>query len=121
VDIARGDIITHATEAPRVLRRFGARVVWMDRDALTAGRRYWLKHGTQTVRATVESLESRLDLDTMQPTNAHSLEFNDIGAVRIAVARPIAADPYAANRATGSFILIDEATHRTAGAGMIDG
>jgi sulfate adenylyltransferase subunit 1 len=42
VDIARGDIITHATEAPRVLRRFGARVVWMDRDALTAGRRYWL-------------------------------------------------------------------------------
>ena len=121
VDIARGDIITHATEAPRVLRRFGARVVWMDRDALTAGRRYWLKHGTQTVRATVESLESRLDLDTMQPTQAHSLEFNDIGAVRIAVARPIAADPYAANRATGSFILIDEATHRTAGAGMIDG
>jgi sulfate adenylyltransferase subunit 1 len=121
VDIARGDIITHATEAPRVLRRFGARVVWMDRDALTAGRRYWLKHGTQTVRATVESLESRLDLDTMQPANAHSLEFNDIGAVRIAVARPIAADPYAANRATGSFILIDEATHRTVGAGMIDG
>jgi sulfate adenylyltransferase subunit 1 (EFTu-like GTPase family) len=57
----------------------------------------------------------------MQPTKAHTLEFNDIGAVRIAVARPIAADPYAANRATGSFILIDEATHRTAGAGMIDG
>jgi len=76
---------------------------------------------SEKLRATVESLESRLDLDTMQPTKAHSLEFNDIGAVRIAVARPIAADPYAANRATGSFILIDEATHRTAGAGMIDG
>ena len=121
VDIARGDIITHATEVPRVLRRFAARVVWMDRDALTAGRRYWLKHGTQTVRATVESLESRLDLDTMQPANAHSIEFNDIGAVRIAVARPIAADPYATNRATGSFILIDEATHHTVAAGMIDG
>jgi sulfate adenylyltransferase subunit 1 len=121
VDIARGDIITHATEAPRVLRRFGARVVWMDRDALTAGRRYWLKHGTQTVRATVEALESRLDLDTMQPAKAHSLEFNDIGAVRIAVARPIAADPYAANRATGSFILVDEATHHTVGAGLIEG
>jgi sulfate adenylyltransferase subunit 1 (EFTu-like GTPase family) len=73
------------------------------------------------VRATVEALESRLDLDTMQPADALSLEFNDIGAVRIAVARPIAADPYAANRATGSFILIDEATHHTVAAGMIDG
>jgi bifunctional enzyme CysN/CysC len=67
------------------------------------------------------SLESRLDLDTMQPANAHSLEFNDIGAVRIAVIAPIAADPYRRNRITGSFILIDEATHRTVGAGMIDG
>jgi sulfate adenylyltransferase subunit 1 len=121
VDIARGDILTHADDAPRVLRRFGARVVWMDRDPLTAGRRYWLKHGTQTVRATVESLESRLDLDTMQLAPASSLEFNDIGAVRIAAARSIAADSYATNRATGSFILIDEATHHTVGAGMIDG
>jgi len=121
VDIARGDILTHANEAPRALRRFGARVVWMDRDALTVGQRYWLKHGTRTVRATVESLDSRLDLDMLQPVRAQSLEFNDIGAVRIAAASPIAADAYASNRATGSFILIDEATHHTVAAGMIDG
>jgi len=121
VDVARGDILTHVHAAPRILRRFGARLVWMDREPLAVGGRYWLKHGTQASRATVEGLESRLDLDTMQPAPAQSLEFNDIGAVRIAASRPIAADAYATNRATGSFILIDEATHHTVAAGMIDG
>ena len=121
LDLARGDLLSHEHDAPRVLRRFGARLVWMDRDLLVAGGRYWLKHGTQTVRATLEALESRLDLATLQPALATTLGLNDIGAVRIAASRPIAADPYAANRATGSFILIDEATHHTVAAGMIDG
>ena len=122
VDVARGDVLAHAHEAPRVLRRFGARVVWMDREPLAVGGRYWLKHGTQTLRATVESLDSRLDLATLQPdAAASSLAFNDIGSVRIAALRAIAADPYAANRATGSFILIDEFSNHTVAAGMIDG
>jgi sulfate adenylyltransferase subunit 1 len=122
VDVARGDILAHANEGPRVLRRFGARVVWMDREPLAVGGRYWLKHGTQTVRATVESLDSRFDLATLQPdTTAASLEFNDLGALRIAAGRLIAADAYAQNRATGSFILIDEVSNHTVAAGMIDG
>ena len=122
VDIARGDILTHAHDAPQVLRRFGARLVWLDREPLAIGGRYWLKHGTQTIRATVESLESRLDLATMQPdATASSLGFNDIGTVRILGGRAIAADPYPVNRATGSFILIDETSNHTVAAGMIDG
>jgi len=122
VDIARGDILTHAHDAPQVLRRFGARLVWLDREPLAIGARYWLKHGTQTIRATVESLESRLDLATMQPdATASSLGFNDIGTVRILGGRAIAADPYPVNRATGSFILIDETSNHTVAAGMIDG
>ncbi len=122
VDVARGDIITHAHDAPQVLRRFDARLVWLDREPLAIGRRYWLKHGTQSIRATIESLHSRLDLSTLQPDeSAASLDFNDLGTVRIAAARPIAADPYSANRATGSFILIDEASHHTVAAGMITG
>jgi len=120
VDIARGDLLSHAHDAPVVARRFGARLTWLDRDPLSTGRRYWLKHGAQTVRATVEELESKLDLATLQPdAAATALAFNDIGAVRIAVARPIIADTYAANRATGSFILVDEATHHTVAGGMI--
>jgi sulfate adenylyltransferase subunit 1 len=120
LDIARGDLLSHAHDAPSVARRFGARLTWLDRDPLSTGRRYWLKHGTQTVRATVEKLESRLDLATLSAdTAATGLRFNDIGAVRIGVARSIIADTYARNRSTGSFILIDEATSHTVAGGMI--
>jgi sulfate adenylyltransferase subunit 1 len=122
VDIARGDILTHVHDAPQVLRRFGARLVWLDREPLAVGARYWLKHGAQTIRATVESLQSRLDLGTLQSdAAARGLDFNDIGTVRIAAGRAIAADAYPVNRATGSVILIDEATNHTVAAGMIDG
>jgi sulfate adenylyltransferase subunit 1 len=120
VDVARGDLLSHAYDAPSVVRRFRARLTWLDRDPLSRGRRYWLKHGTQMVRASIESLDSRLDLTTLQPdATAQTLAFNDIGTVRIGVARPLIADAYAANRATGSFILIDEATHHTVAGGMI--
>ena len=120
VDVARGDLLSHVRDTPRLARRFGARLTWLDRDPLASGRRYWLKHTTQIVRATIESLESRLDLATLQPdATATTLAFNDLGTVRIAVGRALVADPYAVNRATGSFILIDEATNHTVAAGMI--
>ncbi|HUQ27703.1 MAG TPA: GTP-binding protein [Usitatibacter sp.] len=121
VDIARGDILTHTHDVPQVLRRFGARLVWLDREPLEANGRYWLKHGAQTIRATVEAIESRLELDTMQARPGSTLELNDIGTVRIASSRPLAVDAYFANRATGSFILIDEASNHTVAAGMISG
>jgi sulfate adenylyltransferase subunit 1 len=122
VDIARGDVLSHANDAPRVARRFDARLTWLDRDPLSTGRRYWLKHGTQTVRATIESLASKLDLETLLPdASAETLAFNDLGTVRIAVGHALIADAYAENRATGSFVLIDEATNHTVAAGMISG
>ncbi|MFZ3323539.1 MAG: GTP-binding protein [Usitatibacter sp.] len=120
VDIARGDVLSHLQDAPVPARRFDARLTWLDRDPLVPGRRYWLKHGTKSVRASIEKLQSRLDLETLQPDFAPTtLAFNDLGTVRIAVAQPIAADRYADNRATGSFILVDEATHQTVAGGMI--
>ncbi len=120
VDMARGDLLSHANDAPKIARRFGARLTWLDRDPLSKGRRYWLKQGTQTVRATIEALESRLDLATLLPdAAAETLAFNDIGTVRIAVGRALIADRYEENRATGSFILIDEATNHTVAGGMI--
>ncbi len=120
IDIARGDVFSHVHQAPRVIRRFGARLTWLDREPLATGHRYLLKHGTQTVRATIEALESKLDLATLQPdASATTLAFNDLGAVRLAVARALVADTYADDRATGSFILIDEATNHTVAGGMI--
>ena len=121
VDVARGDLLSHAADAPAVLRRFTARLAWMDREPLATGRNYVLKHTTQTVRARVEALESRLDLATLAADSAAgTLAFNDLGTARIAVARPIIADAYRDNRATGSFVLIDEATNHTVAGGMIE-
>ncbi|HET7729689.1 MAG TPA: GTP-binding protein [Usitatibacter sp.] len=120
VDVARGDVLAHAESRPKVVRRFGARLAWLDREPLAPGRRYRLKHGTQTVRATVEALESKLDLETLRAdAGAAALEFNDIGTARIAVGRALVADRYRDNRATGSFVLIDEVTNHTVAAGMI--
>ncbi len=121
VDIARGDVLTHRRDAPLVARKFTARLAWLDRDALSTGRRYWLKQGTKTVRATVDEVLHRLDLATLAPdAAAATLEFNDIGLARLTVASPLVVDPYHANRHTGSFVLIDDATHHTVAAGMIE-
>ncbi|HEX4763976.1 MAG TPA: GTP-binding protein [Usitatibacter sp.] len=119
IDVARGDVISHAQHPPTVTRKFTARLAWLDQEPLVPGRRYWLKHGTQAVKATIESLDSRLDLETLAPGKADTLAFNDIGTVRIATGGALAADRYADNRATGSFILIDEATNHTVASGMI--
>ena len=120
IDVARGDLLSHVHDAPSVSRRFTARLAWMDSEPLARQRRYWLKHGTRTVRATIESLDSRLDLASLQPdAGVQTLEFNDIGTARIAVASPLPLDRYGANRANGRFILIDEATQHTVAAGMV--
>ena len=119
--VTRGDLLSHRDDAPWVTRRFAARLAWMDREPLASGQRYLLKHGTQSVRATVEAIDSRLDLETLDPAAAaDALAFNDLGRVRFVLSRVIAADPYAENRASGAFILVDEVTHRTVAGGMIE-
>jgi len=120
VDIARGDLLSHKDHAPSVGRGLDARLTWLDRQPLALGRRYWLKQATKSVRATVEQLHSRLDLETLgSDAQAATLEFNDLGSVRLSLGGWLAADRYADNRATGSFILVDDATHQTVAGGMI--
>jgi sulfate adenylyltransferase subunit 1 len=101
IDISRGDVLT--MEPPFVGQKFDAEVVWMDERPLDPGRVYLLKQGTRSVTAEVN----------------HALVLNQIGTVQVTTARPIVFDRYAENRGTGSFILIDPATHFTCGAGMI--
>jgi sulfate adenylyltransferase subunit 1 (EFTu-like GTPase family) len=101
IDISRGDTLT--VEPAFVGQRFEAEVVWMDERPLDPGRVYLLKQGTRSVTAEVN----------------HGLVLNQIGNVQVSTARPIVFDRYAENRGTGSFILIDPATHFTCGAGMI--
>jgi sulfate adenylyltransferase large subunit len=118
-DISRGDLLTHPGAAPHVERQFEANLVWMVEDTLTPGRNFLLKHTTQQVNARVISIESRLDITTMEHSAATYLGLNDIGVVRVEASRPVLFDEYRGNRSTGSFILIDPISNLTVGAGMI--
>jgi hypothetical protein len=88
---------------------------------LEIGRKYLLKHTTQTVQATVDRIRYRLDINTLDKKTASGLDLNDIGAVVLETQKPLFVDPYRRNRGTGSFILIDPITNATVAAGMITG
>ncbi len=118
-DLSRGDMIAAADAQPHRTRRFTATVVWMQNKPLRAGATYLLKHTTQTVRAHVVAIHSRMNVERLEKSEAEQLELNDIGEVTLETTRPLMADLYRENRATGSLILINVETHATAGAGMI--
>ncbi|MGH7012646.1 MAG: sulfate adenylyltransferase subunit 1 [Stellaceae bacterium] len=121
VDIARGDILARPAAAPAVAKRLDATICWFDDEPFAAGRRYLVKIGTRTAIGHIGEAIERLDVTTLSTAPATALVRNDIARVRIAAASPLAFDPYRANRATGAFILIDEQTHATVAAGMIEG
>ena len=104
---------------PAVSRRFAADLVWMDDAPATAGKRFLLKIGTTSVPVVLSRVSDLLQIDSLRRVPADSLALNDIGRVEIESTLPVAFDPYAENRQTGAFILIDRSTLRTAAAGMI--
>jgi bifunctional enzyme CysN/CysC len=120
IDISRGDLICHPDDRPTLEREVTAEVCWMTDAPLRARGRYQLKHNTHSVAAVVDELVDAVDVHTLDRRAAPAqLGLNEIGRVRLRTARPVAFDPYARNRATGSFILLDQATNETVGAGMI--
>jgi bifunctional enzyme CysN/CysC len=121
IDISRGDMICRPHNAPAVAQDIEAMVCWMDETApLRIGTKYTVKHTTRTARTVVRGLQYRLDVNTLhRDETASELALNEIGRVRLRTTVPLLADPYRRNRTTGGFILIDEATNRTVGAGMI--
>jgi sulfate adenylyltransferase subunit 1 len=120
LDVSRGDLICGPSDRPALARDLVADVCWMADAPLRPGGRYAIKHATHTARAIVEALEDRVEVGALSREPGPSeLALNDIGRVRLRTSKPLAFDPYARNRATGSFILIDEATNDTVGAGMI--
>jgi bifunctional enzyme CysN/CysC len=120
LDVARGELISGLSEPPLVTRQFEADICWMDSQPLRPGGRYAIKHTTHTATAIVESLIDRVDVETLEREAAPAeLELNDIARVSVRTSAPLAIDPYARNRRTGSFVLIDETTDATVGAGMI--
>jgi sulfate adenylyltransferase large subunit len=118
-DLSRGDMIVAADSQPHKTVHFKATVVWMHITPLRVGATYLLKHTTQTVRATVAEIRSRIDVEHLEERSTDKLSLNDIGEVVIETSRPLLADLYRENRTTGSLILIDPADNATAGAAMI--
>jgi sulfate adenylyltransferase large subunit len=120
LDISRGELICHPEETPSVSRELSADVCWMTPELLRPGSRYLLKHTSRTVTAVIDSLQDQLDTHTLERIGAPTeLGLNDIGRMRLRTSAPLAFDPYSSNRRTGSFILIDESSNATVGAGMI--
>ncbi len=120
LDVSRGDMICRPHNRPTVDRHLEAIVCWMGDDPAVPGAMYAIKHTTRSARAIVEQVRYRIDVNTLRrDANAAGLGINDIGRVRLRTTVPIIFDEYRRNRTTGSFILIDEATNGTVGAGMI--
>jgi bifunctional enzyme CysN/CysC/sulfate adenylyltransferase subunit 1 len=120
IDVGRGDMLADPERPPAVARELEARVCWMSERPLTPRTRLVLKQTTRTVRAVADELLSVVDIETLTELEKPAqLELNDIGRVGLRLAEPLAVDPYAQNRTTGAFILIDESTNETVGAGMV--
>ena len=120
VDVSRGDLLADPERPPVVARELVARICWMSERPLSERITLALKQTTRTTRALVCELCSVVEIETLTDrTSPERLELNDLGVVRLRLAEPLAVDAYARNRATGAFILIDEATNDTVGAGMV--
>jgi sulfate adenylyltransferase large subunit len=121
VDLSRGDMIVNAEDAPVAARELDAMVCWMSQQPLRPGGRYSIKHTTRSARAVLDEIEYRVDVNSLAHEPAAELALNEIARVRLRCSTELVVDPYARNRTTGSFILIDEATNDTVAAGMVLG
>jgi bifunctional enzyme CysN/CysC len=120
LDIGRGDLLAAVDNRPPAAQELDTTICWMTEQPLAPGRRYALKHATRTVRATVQAINDRWDPDTLEIlADPSSLALNDIGRVSLRTSSPVLADPYRRNGVTGAFILIDEHSNDTVGAGII--
>ena len=120
IDISRGDMLVGVENLPGHSADLHAQICWMHSRQLQPGKKYFLKHATQTVQVIVSKLESRINMTTLEPEpEPAALAMNDIGAVRLKTAKLIVFDGYTTNRLTGSFILIEQGTNATVAAGML--
>jgi bifunctional enzyme CysN/CysC len=119
VDVSRGDVISAADDPPGLADQFECHLIWMGEAPMLPGRPYLLKLGARTVGATLSQPKYKVNVNTMEHAAARTLAMNEIGVVNLRLDRPIAFDPYAANRDMGGFILIDKLSNGTVAAGLL--
>ncbi|HEY6953857.1 MAG TPA: GTP-binding protein [Flavisolibacter sp.] len=121
VDISRGNMIVPVNAAPQQVSSFVATISWMDEQPLSNSKTFLLQHGVNVVKAKITSLQSKINIHTMEEVNEVSqFKLNDIGKVSIKTAKPIFADLYKDNPRNGAFILIDEFSNTTVAVGFIE-
>ena len=121
IDISRGDMIVKSAEQPQAVKQIDATVCWLSETPMSPARTYLLRHTSREVKAKIAKIDYRLDVNTLEREAIGALAMNDIAQLTLKLAQPIFADAYDRNRSTGAFIIIDESTNNTVGAGMIDG
>jgi sulfate adenylyltransferase subunit 1 len=119
IDLSRGDMLVSALDIPHVARNFHATVVWLHANPLELGRTYLVKHTVRQTKIRATGIRHRVNTNTLMQEQATQLRINEIGSVEFEANVPLFFDPYASNRTTGSFILIDAISNATVGAGMI--
>jgi bifunctional enzyme CysN/CysC len=119
IDCSRGDVICGAESPAEVSDQFETTIIWMHENPMLPGRSYFLKIGTKTVSASITALKHKVNVNTLEEVPGRELELNEIGVANISLDQAVAFDPYADNRETGGFILIDRLSNETVGAGLI--
>ncbi len=121
IDISRGDMLVRPGNIPDVDNEIGAMVCWMSEEPLDRNRHYIIQHTTREVKAFVDNVAYRVDVDTLHREEADTLQLNEIGRIELTTAQPLYFDSYRTNQETGAFILVDPFSHNTVAAGMIRG
>ena len=119
IDISRGEMLVKPDNLPHVGRNFETMLVWMDEEPMDRKKQFFLKHNTNTTRATLTQIMYKVDVNTMQHLEGTDFKLNEIGKVHITTAKTLLFDSYSKNKATGAFILIDPITNNTCAVGMI--
>jgi len=118
LDVSRGDWIS-TPQTIHETQRFSATLAWLDTEPAIVGRKYWVRHGNRWVQARIASIESTLDIHTLESREAHQLAVNEMGHVVIETQQPLPVEAYASNRVGGSLIIVDPASNRTSGALLV--
>ena len=119
IDISRGEMVVHPDSLPHIERHFEAMLVWMDEKPMDIDTQFYIKHTTLATKARIDKINYKVDVNTLEQSQADHFELNEIGRVVMTTTKPLLFDPYKKNRQTGSFILIDPITHNTIAVGMI--
>ncbi len=121
IDLSRGEMLVHPSDQPCVDRAIDAMLVWMDEEKMDRSKKFYLKQTTQMTRAQIDTIEYRVDVNTMEHSECKTMSLNEIARVTLSTNKPLLFDKYSENRSCGSFILIDPITNNTSAVGMILG